>query len=241
MFLKYGHQMRFTETRNLLVQTITTLGTPSKENEGYFRFQCLIDGSSTTTLAVYGENIGNNLVELAFNIEAVAAALKLEPGQAREWVAAQRAATSREVHENSRWKYPRVGIGNEAELAAFLAAWRALATSTTVPASRSQPLSEKFTSVPYYVEADGSKTFFLPDLLRTKGYQVGTKNRERYFADYWDALAFLKDMDKPAFRRRNGNGIAGIVTCDHGNVEEVSISYLQRLLAAVATKEARDG
>ncbi|MBY4869287.1 hypothetical protein K6W76_22700 [Burkholderia anthina] len=235
--------MRFTETRRLLVQAITTLGAPSNEEAGYFRFQRLIDGSSATTLAVYGENIGSNLVELAFNIDAFAAALKLEPGQAREWVAAQRAATSREVHENPRWRYARVGIGNEAELTAFLAAWRALVTSTgvPVPASRSGPPTEGFTSVPYYVEADGSKTFFLPDLKRTKGYQVGTKNRERYFADYWDALAFLKDMHKPAFRRRNGNGIAGIVTCDHGNSEDVSISYLQRLLVAVGTKEASHG
>jgi hypothetical protein len=62
-------------------------------------------------------------------------------------------------------------------------------------------------------------------------YQVGEKDSERYFADYWEVLAFLREMPAPAFRRPNTNNMAGIVRCDAGHAEDVSVGYLQRLPA----------
>ena len=87
-------------------------------------------------------------------------------------------------------------------------------------------MSEDFVKVPFYVESDGKKTLFLPDIRLTKGFQIGEKGSERYYSDYWEALDALRRMQTPRFRRRNKNSIPGIVACQPGNVEEVKRTYI---------------
>ncbi|KAK42942.1 hypothetical protein BG58_37260 [Caballeronia jiangsuensis] len=135
------------------------------------------------------------------------------------------------MHENARYRYKRVGIGSEDELAALIDAWRELTTPVAAVKPRPVFTTGDFISVPFYVEGNGSKTFFAPALRHPKGYQVGKKGDEQYIADYWEALAFLKGMASPAFRRPNGNGNRGIVTCQPGDTEDVSLRYLQEQLA----------
>lgn len=88
-------------------------------------------------------------------------------------------------------------------------------------------MAEKFVKVPFYVETDGNKTFFLPDLKRPKGFQIGAKGEEVYFEDYWEALAKLMAMSPPKFRRKNKNSIPGIVSCKQGDVEDVKLSFIE--------------
>ncbi len=95
-------------------------------------------------------------------------------------------------------------------------------------------MSDDFVLVPFYVESDGSKTFFLPELKRSKGYQIGAKGREEYWQDYWAALSRLIEMDSPKFRRKNKNNIAGIVSCNVGDVEEVSRKFIEEEFAKYA-------
>lgn len=89
-------------------------------------------------------------------------------------------------------------------------------------------MAERFVKVPYYVETDGSKTFFLPSLRLSKGYQIGMKGEEVCYDDYWEALSQLMVMKLPRFRRRNKNNIPGIVTCKPENVEEVKQSFIEQ-------------
>lgn len=90
-------------------------------------------------------------------------------------------------------------------------------------------MSDDFVKVPFKLEIDGSKTFFLPNCRLTKGYEIGArdKDKERGIQDYWEALAKLMTMPQPRFRRRNKNGIPGTVTCTPGDVEDVSRSFIE--------------
>lgn len=88
-------------------------------------------------------------------------------------------------------------------------------------------MDEDFLRIPFYLETDGSKTLFLPDVKMTKGYQIGPKGSEQCISDYWDALVELMKMPTPRFRRRNKNNIPGIVTCRPGDVDEVKRSYIK--------------
>lgn len=90
-------------------------------------------------------------------------------------------------------------------------------------------MAEGFVKVPFYVEKDGSKTFFLPDCRLKGGYEIGArdKDKERHIQSYWDALSKVLNMSQPRFRRRNINGIPGTVTCVSGDVEEVSKSFIE--------------
>lgn len=89
-------------------------------------------------------------------------------------------------------------------------------------------MSDEFVKVPFYVEKEnGNKTFFLPDCRMGKGYKIGAKDKEIDIQNYWDALKKVIEMDNPRFRRRNKNGNFGIVTCKHGDVEEVSKSFIE--------------
>lgn len=92
-------------------------------------------------------------------------------------------------------------------------------------------MPERFIKVPFYLEADGSKTFFLPDLKRPKGFQIGAKGEEVYVEDYWQALSNLMAMKTVRFRRRNKENIPGVVTCRPGAVEEVKRSFIERELS----------
>lgn len=95
-------------------------------------------------------------------------------------------------------------------------------------------MSEEFVKIPYYVEADGSKTHFLPKLRQKKGgYRIGEKGKEQVIADYWEALDQIRAMHAPKFRRTNAAGNPGLVTCNPGQVEEVSRAAIEEQLARV--------
>lgn len=91
-------------------------------------------------------------------------------------------------------------------------------------------MAEEFVKVPFYIEKNGNKTFFLPSLKRPKGFQIGPKGEEVYYADYWMAIKELKAMSTPRFRRPNENNIPGIVACKPGDVEEVKRSFIEEEL-----------
>jgi hypothetical protein len=89
----------------------------------------------------------------------------------------------------------------------------------------------EFVKVPFYLEADGNKTFFLPECRLGVGYEIGKRgepDKEKHIQNYWDALAKLSHMSQPRFRRKNRNGIPGTVTCQSGDHEEVSRDYIEK-------------
>lgn len=88
-------------------------------------------------------------------------------------------------------------------------------------------MSARFVRVPYYLERDGTKTFFLPGCRMAAGYRIGPKGGETTVADYWNALARLAAMQPPRFRRPNADGNFGIVKCEPEAWEEVNRSYLE--------------
>lgn len=92
---------------------------------------------------------------------------------------------------------------------------------------------ECFVGVPLYIERDGSRTLFLPTLATKNGYVIGPKGAERVIRNYWDALDALNTMGTPRFRRANKAGNRGIVACTPGDVEDVKVSYIERLLKEV--------
>jgi hypothetical protein len=85
----------------------------------------------------------------------------------------------------------------------------------------------EFVRVPFYLERDGKKTFFLPSCRMAGGYRIGAKGEEVTVADYWAALAQLTAMKPPRFRRPNGEGNFGIVKCETDAVEEVSREFIE--------------
>lgn len=90
-----------------------------------------------------------------------------------------------------------------------------------------------FLTVPFYVESNGSKTLFLPNLGTTNGYWIGAKGEERCIEDYWTALGEVKAMATPRFRRANAAGHRGIVACRPGDNEDVKSSFIERLIGEV--------
>jgi hypothetical protein len=95
-------------------------------------------------------------------------------------------------------------------------------------------MTSEYVKVPFKREADGSKTFFLPDCRLKKGYEIGArdKDKERGIQDYWEALEKVRQMSNPRFRRRNVNGIPGTVTCDVGDVEDVKRTYIESMITS---------
>lgn len=96
-------------------------------------------------------------------------------------------------------------------------------------------MSSEFVRVPFHVESDGSKTFFLPDCRLGVGYEIGKRNvdKEKYIQSYWEALDKLMRMSTPRFRRPNKNGTPGTVTCQQGDVEEISRDFIEAERAKV--------
>lgn len=90
-------------------------------------------------------------------------------------------------------------------------------------------MSQEFVKVPFYVEADGSKTFFLPSCRLGVGYEIGQRNgdKEKHIQSYWEALEKISRMATPRFRRPNKNGTPGTVKCEPGNVEEISRDFIE--------------
>lgn len=102
-------------------------------------------------------------------------------------------------------------------------------------------MGEGFVEVPYKLETDGTKTFFLPACRMTKGYEIGQRghDKERGIQDYWDALNKLAAMSEPRFRRPNENGIPGTVTCQREHREKVRIDYIEKLIEEERSKRNR--
>lgn len=92
-------------------------------------------------------------------------------------------------------------------------------------------MNSEFVRVPFYVEKDGNKTFFLPKCGAKSGFKVGPKGSEELFTDYWKALARLTTMKPPRFRRPNAEGNFGIVTCDSTALEDVRRDFIVAELA----------
>jgi hypothetical protein len=91
--------------------------------------------------------------------------------------------------------------------------------------------TSEFVKVPFHVEADGKKTFFLPDCRLGVGYEIGKRgeaDKEKHIQNYWDALEKLSRMSQPRFRRKNRDGIPGTVTCQHEDSEEVSRDFIEQ-------------
>lgn len=86
-------------------------------------------------------------------------------------------------------------------------------TSKAILASRDEAeRGEKINSVEYVpVAKDGSR--FTVDTCNKKGtYTVGEKGNEQKFSNYFEALAYLKEMTTAKWRRPNNNGNWGIVS-----------------------------
>lgn len=65
---------------------------------------------------------------------------------------------------------------------------------------------------------------FLPKLRREGGYQIGKYGDEKYYQDYYEALAVLQKMAAPKFRRPNAQGNWGIkVSTDWKRVSKAEI------------------
>lgn len=92
-------------------------------------------------------------------------------------------------------------------------------------------MSDDFVKVPYKREKDGAKTFFLPDCRSPSGYRVGLKGQVETIDDYWQALRLVMSFSPPHFRRANANGNFGRVVCALGDVEEVSRSHIEKMIA----------
>lgn len=88
-------------------------------------------------------------------------------------------------------------------------------------------MKNEFVRVPFYVERDESKTFFLPKCRAKRGSKVDPKGDERLFSDYWKALECLASMQRPQFQRPNTENEFGIVKCEFGDMEEVRRDYIE--------------
>ena len=88
-------------------------------------------------------------------------------------------------------------------------------------------MSVAFVRVPYYVERDGTKTFFLPACRMAGGYRIGPKGEEATVSDFWEALTRLSAMQPPRFRRPNAERNFGIVRCEPDAFEEVSTAFIE--------------
>ena len=217
--------------RELIQSTMQQLGRASKIENGYFRYQKNLgpESKAKTVLAVYFRDVGGNLLEFAFDIDAVAASLGKSRSEVHSWLQVIRKSTSEETHENQRFAYYRIGILNIKQLESFLEGWKAFCANRAVPAIKPR-IGTDFVSVPFYVEANGDRTLFLPDLKTTSGYRIGPKGDEVVIPDYWEALRVLSQMNPPRFRRGNSAGNPGIVTCQSDDVLEVKKTYLEKLL-----------
>ena len=87
-------------------------------------------------------------------------------------------------------------------------------------------MEQDFVRVPFYVEKDGSKTFFLPKCRAKSGFKIGPKGSEESFVNYWEALFRLSSMQPPRFRRPNSEGNYGIVTCELSALEDVRRDFI---------------
>jgi hypothetical protein len=219
------------EIREHILSTMTQLGRASKIDNGYFRAQKKLgpESKAKTVFAVYFRDVGQNLLEFAFDVDAVASSLDKNRSAVQSWLQIMRDSTSEETHQNQRFAYYRIGIVDTKQLDSFLGSWKSFCTEVSFPASKLQPDND-FVSVPFYVEENGDKTLFMPDLKSATGYRIGPKGNEIIMPGYWEALLMLCQMNPPRFRRKNHAGNPGIVTCQVGDVLEVKKSHLEKLV-----------
>lgn len=92
-------------------------------------------------------------------------------------------------------------------------------------------MSNDFVKVPFKLEKDGTKTFFLPDCRSPSGYRVGPKGQVETIGDYWQALSRVMSFSPPHFRRASKNGNLGRVVCQTGDVEDVSKNHIEQMIS----------
>lgn len=86
---------------------------------------------------------------------------------------------------------------------------------------------DEFIGIPFYIESDGSKTLFLPQLKHEEGFRIGLNGSEQKFSDYWAALGALKAMESPTFWRESAENARAAVVCETSQVDEVKRSYIE--------------
>jgi hypothetical protein len=92
---------------------------------------------------------------------------------------------------------------------------------------------DEFIGIPFYVESDGTRTLFLPQLKQQEGFRIGPHGREQSFNDYWAALTALKEMESPTFWRNDSENAPAAVVCSAGQLDEVKRSYLEAQLTRI--------
>jgi hypothetical protein len=214
-----------------ILGTMSQLGRASKIENGYFRTQKNLgpESKAKTVFAVYFRDVGQNLLEFAFDVDAVASSLDKNRSAVQSWLQVMRDSTSEEIHQNQRFAYYRIGILDTKQLDSFLGSWKSFCNEFLTPDIKLQTDTD-FVSVPFYVEENGDKTLFMPELKSPTGYRIGPKGNEIVMSGYWEALLMLCQMTPPRFRRKNHAGNPGIVTCQVGDVLEVKKNHLEKLL-----------
>jgi hypothetical protein len=93
-----------------------------------------------------------------------------------------------------------------------------------------------------FVPKDGENRAFLPDLCRMNrelgvpAYAIGTKEKPRYVADYYEALDALAKMPKPAWRRPNEHGNWGRVIHAGGPWDRMRRDIIDQMIEQQKTK-----
>jgi hypothetical protein len=93
-----------------------------------------------------------------------------------------------------------------------------------------------------FVPRGNDNSAFLPDLCRMNrdlgapAYQIGDKDKPRYVADYYEALATLARMQKPAWRRPNENGHWGRVVHAGGPWDRMRRDIIDQMIEQQKTK-----
>lgn len=105
-------------------------------------------------------------------------------------------------------------VGSRASLnSATLTSGDRLARAIAVPSATAEPVAGAHTSrMGYLVPVAGDGSTFNPGIARNGRYTVGAKGAEVQYVDFEEALAALRAMDKPRWRRPNAAGNWGIVS-----------------------------
>ncbi len=164
--------------KDLITSAMPSLGRASKPDNGYFRFQKSLGSpkSAKTTVAVYFRDVGGNLLELAFDVDATAECIQKPRGEIVRWLTEMRAFTGQEVHPNPRYAYSRIGISKEIQLIDILAKWTAFVAKSDEISVSAIVGPEVFVSVPFFVESDGTSICALFSPVQLERSKCGDEN-----------------------------------------------------------------
>lgn len=98
------------------------------------------DDSTVTPVSIYSYQLDvGNLIEIAVDVEKLADALKTSVAAAEAWLTYIQAEVAHWAEPKTSLKYPRIGIRNEKELAAALAAWERFVAERRWPLTTVEP------------------------------------------------------------------------------------------------------